>query len=345
MKISLNRQLDTGQLLDLENHVLEVAEEAYMTEEPRPDLDRFAIDGTLIVQSEELGQAIIDFLSLNVPRIIIWKDDKKVVDEFGNSPLDIEGEADRRIGEAAPLSATKQKQIKALQRKADSADVVVGSVDHEVLLKRIKHLKKGGTRKWESTTPAQVVNSLLEDDKPIVLKNKKPEKKPRGIYIRVASPEGFEPEGKPTYYGPFDSVASAEKTIQKYPAFERVDQGIYDYDDGQTPLSCNVMLAIPTGVKAKLPSSFDGDWAWTIQEDCGKPGCPEIPSLKGKGIEVTELPGGPGFRNFKVTQTSAGGMEDDHWVANQISWHFGAKNQFSVGDRKGNSFVVRIPSK
>lgn len=93
MKIALNKQLDTGQLLDLENHVLEVAEEAYMTEEPRPDLDRFAVDGTLVVQSEELGNAIIDFLSNNVKRIIIWKDDKKVVDKFGNSPLDLEAES------------------------------------------------------------------------------------------------------------------------------------------------------------------------------------------------------------------------------------------------------------
>lgn len=188
MKISLNRQLDTDQLIDLENHVIEVAEEAYMTEQPRPDLDQFAVRGYLEVQSEELAKAIIDFISQNIPRVIIWKDEKKVVDKFGNSPLDIEGEKDRR---------------------------------------------EFGPR--ESLTPAQFVESLLAEDT-------------------------------------------------------------------------------------------------------------EIPSLRGKGIVVTQLPDGPnGSRRFKVEQQSAGGMEDDHWIANQISWHYGAKNQFTVGDRKGNSFVVHIP--
>lgn len=115
--------------------------------------------------------------------------------------------------------------------------------------------------------PEDLVNHLLEDDKPIVLRNKKPASKKNAVYIRVASPEGYEPEGDPSYYGPFDSVASAEETIRKYPAFERVDSGSYDYDDGQTQLTLNVMLALPTGVTAKLPTDFDGEWAWTLQED------------------------------------------------------------------------------
>ncbi len=90
MKISLNRQLDADQLIDLENHVIDVAEEAYMTEQPRPDLDQFAVRGYLDVQSEELAKAIIDFISLNIPRVIVWKDEKKVVDKFDTSPLDLE---------------------------------------------------------------------------------------------------------------------------------------------------------------------------------------------------------------------------------------------------------------
>ena len=114
--------------------------------------------------------------------------------------------------------------------------------------------------------PKDLVNHLLEDDDKPVLRNKKSEKKKRGVYIRVASPEGYEEEGAPSYYGPFDSVGTADAVIAKFPAFKRIDQGSYDYDDGQTQLTCNVMLALPTGVKAKLPSSFQGDWAWTVQE-------------------------------------------------------------------------------
>jgi hypothetical protein len=93
MKIEVNQNLDTGDLLDLENHLIEVAEEAYLTE--RPDLDRLAINGTIEVASEELGSAIIGFLRDNIKRAIVWVDGTKVVDKFGsdNSPLDLEAES------------------------------------------------------------------------------------------------------------------------------------------------------------------------------------------------------------------------------------------------------------
>jgi hypothetical protein len=88
VKIELNKSLDTGQLLDLENHLIEKSEEAYLTE--RPDLDQLAVRSGIEIQNEELGAELISFLELNIPRIIIWKDGVKVADKFGNSPFDLE---------------------------------------------------------------------------------------------------------------------------------------------------------------------------------------------------------------------------------------------------------------
>lgn len=88
MKIELNKSLGDDQSIDLENHLLEVAEEAYLTE--KPDIYSFAVTSAMDVQSEELGNAIIDFISNNIPRVIIWKDGVKVVDKFDTSPLDLD---------------------------------------------------------------------------------------------------------------------------------------------------------------------------------------------------------------------------------------------------------------
>jgi hypothetical protein len=112
MKIELNHQLDTGQLLDLENHLLEKFEEAYLTE--RPDLDQLAIRGSVEIQNEELGNELISFIELNVPRVIIWKDGTKVADKFGASnPFD--------LGVTTPAKVVEQLLAEGLSVTAGSA--------------------------------------------------------------------------------------------------------------------------------------------------------------------------------------------------------------------------------
>lgn len=46
-------------------------------------------------------------------------------------------------GSKPELSQNKLRRIKSLQRKADSADIDPGSVDHRVMLNKIKRLKRG----------------------------------------------------------------------------------------------------------------------------------------------------------------------------------------------------------
>ena len=60
-------------------------------------------------------------------------------------------------------------------------------------------------------------------------------------------------------------------------------------------------------------------------------------------VELNTAP--PGWRHFRVTQQSPGGMADDHVIGTEISWTLGAEGRYSIGNRKDNSFVIHVPAK
>ena len=96
MKIETNRLLDSDQVTDLYNHLSDLDlpgldKPMFPEDPPAIDVDELAIRGAIDVP-EQTGNVIIDWISKHVPRVIIWVDGKKVVDKYGNSPLDIDAE-------------------------------------------------------------------------------------------------------------------------------------------------------------------------------------------------------------------------------------------------------------
>lgn len=98
MKISVNRALDSDQVTDLFNHLHDIDAQGlekpmFPDDPPAFDLDDLASKGFVDVGYGKTAQSIIDWLEKNVPRVIVWLDDKVVVNKYGNNPKDLEAES------------------------------------------------------------------------------------------------------------------------------------------------------------------------------------------------------------------------------------------------------------
>lgn len=89
-RIDLNYAISDDQLTQLD-HAVADADLPYGSEEQQSLFD-LASEGKATIENEELANFVIDFLGKTMPRIIVWKNGKAVVNKYGKSPLDIEAD-------------------------------------------------------------------------------------------------------------------------------------------------------------------------------------------------------------------------------------------------------------